>query len=285
VSALARDEAFDDEQHVAAPTARERVVAAVSTLPSVDLRSLESGAALLTRVDRKYVVPVATFEDVVAELRQRDDWAALDIAGRRLFGYESTYFDTADLATYRAHLQRRRQRYKVRVRRYVDSGQCMLEVKRKGMRGLTVKERQPHDLFQRVELGETGRRFVSETVGEVGRLPVGELRPVVTTTNRRATLTSLASRARLTVDTDLVCGWDDRHAALRPGFVVLESKVEGHAAVVDRLLRSRGERPVVISKYCVGVASLGLDVPSNPWRRTLRSFFDTCAGPSPCRSH
>lgn len=284
MSALAREESYDEQPEVL-PTTRERVVAAVASLPAVDLATLESGAALLTRIDRKYVVPVATFEDLVAELRQRDDWAALDIADRRLFGYESVYFDTPDLATYRAHLQRRRQRYKVRVRRYVDSGHCMLEVKRKGVRGLTVKERQPHDVFQRVDLGEPGRRFVSEAVGDGGRIAVGELRPVVTTTNRRATLTSLTSRARLTVDTDLVCGWDDRHAALRPGFVVLESKVEGHAAAVDRLLRSMGERPVVISKYCLGVASLGLDVPSNPWRRTLRSYFDTCAGPSPCPSH
>ena len=56
-------------------------------------------------------------------------------------------------------------------------------------------------------------------------------------------------------------------------------------ARVDRLLRSMGERPVAISKYCLGVASLGLDVPSNPWRRTMRSFFDSCTGPSPCLTH
>jgi hypothetical protein len=55
---------------------------------------------------------------------------------------------------------------------------------------------------------------------------------------------------------------------------VLESKVDGHASQVDRLLRSFGIRPVPISKYCVGVASLGLDVPSNPWRRTMRTFFE-----------
>ena len=294
MTALPRDEAFDDEAFDdddlgPATAARDRVAAAVQVLPAVDLRTMESGAALLSRIDRKYVVPVATLERLVTELQGRDDWAALEIDGRRIFGYESIYFDTPDLATYRAHLQRRRRRYKVRVRRYVDSGQCMLEVKRKGIRGLTVKERQPHDVFRRADLGEPGRRFVAEAVGGVGaagrRLTVADLEPVVTTTNQRATMTSLAGHARLTVDTDLVCGWDDRHVALRPGYVVLESKVEGHAATVDRLLRSMGERPVVISKYCLGVASLGLDVPSNPWRRTLRSYFDSCSGPSPCLTH
>jgi hypothetical protein len=281
---LAREEVYEGEE--AGPdSTRDRVVCAVAELPGTDLRSLESGAALLSRVDRKYVVPVTVLERLAAELRGHQDWSALEIDGRRLFGYESVYFDTPDLATYRAHLQRRRCRYKVRVRRYVDTGQCMLEVKRKGIRGLTVKERRPHDVFQRSELGEPGLRFVSDVVGDGGRLSVADLRPVVTTTNARATLVSFEGRARLTVDTDLVCGWDDRHVALRPGFVVLESKVEGQAGAVDRLLRSMGERPVAISKYCLGVASLGLDVPSNPWRRTMRSFFDSCAGPAPCPIH
>ena len=181
--------------------------------------SLESGAALLSRVDRKYVVPVTTLERLVAELRGRDDWSALEIDGRRLFGYESVYFDTPDLATYRAHLQRRRCRYKVRVRRYLDSGQCMLEVKRKGVRGLTVKERRPHDVFQRGELGESGPSVRGRRRRRTAAAAVAALRPVVTTTNRRATLASLEGRARLTVDTDLVCGWDDRHVALRADHV------------------------------------------------------------------
>lgn len=286
MTALWREEAFDDEDLEPAPTTRHRVAAAVGGLRGIDLRTLESGAALLRRLDRKYVVPVATLERLVTELQGRDDWSALEIDGRRLFGYESVYFDTPDLATYRAHLQRRRRRYKVRVRRYVDSGHCMLEVKRKGVRGLTVKERQPHDVFRQSELGEPGRRFVADAFGEdLRRLPVADLEPVVTTSNQRATIASLEGRARLTVDTDLVCGWDDRHVALRPDYVVLESKVEGHGSTVDRLLRSMGERPVVISKYCLGVASLGLDVPSNPWHRTLRTYFDRCAGPAPCVTH
>jgi hypothetical protein len=100
------------------------------------------------------------------------------------------------------------------------------------------------------------------------------MRPVVVTGNRRATLANLNGHSRLTIDTDLACGWGNSHAALQPGFVVLESKVEGHGSQVDRLLRAAGVRPVPISKYCLGVASLGHDLPSNPWRRTMRRYFD-----------
>jgi hypothetical protein len=251
----------------------ERVTRAVGALPAIDLRTLDAGAALLTRVDRKYVVPVPTFERLVGELD--DSWTSLEIDDRRLFGYSSVYFDTDDFVTYRAHLQGRRRRYKVRVRRYVDSDDCMLEVKRKGMRGVTVKERRAHAICQQTELGDEGQAFVQGCLrghGDPGLS--GDMGPVVVTGNRRATLASLSGHSRLTIDTDLACGWGATHAALRPGFVVLESKVEGHGSQVDRLLRAFGVRPVPISKYCVGVASLGLDLPSNPWRRTMRSYFD-----------
>jgi hypothetical protein len=163
----------------------------------------------------------------------------------------------------------------VRVRRYVDSDDCMLEVKRKGARGVTVKERRDHAISGQTELGPDGRAFVDGCLRGDGALgPTGSLAPVVVTGNRRTTLASLSEHSRLTIDSDLACGWASRHCTLRPGMVVLESKVEGHASQVDRLLRSFGIRPVPISKYCVGVASLGLDLPSNPWRRTMRSYFD-----------
>jgi hypothetical protein len=150
----------------------------------------------------------------------------------------------------------------------------MLEVKRKGLRGLTVKERQPHPVDQRAELGAEGNAFVTDTLRGHVTPPAAPLSPVVVTRNRRATLASLATRARLTIDTDLSCGWGNPGIALRPDHVVLESKVEGHVSTVDRLLRSLGERPVEMSKYCIGVAALGLDVPTNPWRRTLRRYFE-----------
>jgi hypothetical protein len=251
----------------------DQVARIVGALPAIDLPTLDAGAALLTRVDRKYVVPVAVFERLVSTLD--DSWTALEIDGQRLFGYSSVYFDTDDFVTYRAHLQGRRRRYKIRVRRYVDSDDCMLEVKRKGLRGLTVKERRAHPIWEQTELGDDGQAFVDGCLrahGDPGL--VGPMHPVVVTGNRRATLACLSGHSRLTIDTDLACGWGSSHAALRPGMVVLESKVEGHGSQVDRLLRAFGVRPVPISKYCVGVASLGLDLPSNPWRRTMRSYFD-----------
>ena len=65
----------------------------------------------------------------------------LEIAGRRAFAYDTVYFDTGDLLTARAHVQRRRRRFKCRSRLYVDTEACAFELKTKGARGGTVKHR------------------------------------------------------------------------------------------------------------------------------------------------
>jgi hypothetical protein len=33
-------------------------------------------------------------------------------------------------------------------------------------------------------------------------------------------------------------------------------------------------RPAAVSKYCVGVAALHPELPSNPWHQTLRRYFE-----------
>ena len=67
-------------------------------------------------MDRKYFVPADVFGRMIAELA--GELRVLDIEGKRTFGYESVYFDTPDLSTYRAHVQRRRLRFKARTRTY-----------------------------------------------------------------------------------------------------------------------------------------------------------------------
>src|SRR5688500_15968124 len=114
----------------------------LARLPGIGLAELIDRAALLTRVDRKYVLP------------QHDAWAlvgqlgplarVLDIGGLRQFRYTSVYFDTADLTSFRSAAHRRRCRFKIRTRTYLDSGECWLEVKTRGTRAGTVKTRHPY---------------------------------------------------------------------------------------------------------------------------------------------
>ena len=97
-------------------------------------------AALLTRVDRKYLLTTAEAEVVLAAVAALHP-LVLDIDGTREFAYESVYFDTPDLLSYRLAAHDRRRRFKLRTRGYLDTDGAFLELKTRGSRSATVKDR------------------------------------------------------------------------------------------------------------------------------------------------
>ncbi|MGZ4495376.1 MAG: polyphosphate polymerase domain-containing protein [Nocardioides sp.] len=258
-----------------APTRAVRALDVTSgSLPEIGLAELDAGLGLQIRVDRKYFVPADVFERFAA--LPGLDLRALDIHGRRLFGYETTYFDSSDLVTYRAHLQGRRRRFKVRVRSYVDSGTTHLEVKLKGPHGETVKHRRPHPAHLGSTLTRDGHGFVAGCVAEAYGLPVPSvLEPALITANHRATFASSTHNTRLTCDVAVTCRRDDGTVRLLSDHLLVETKSGPGAGGLDLALRSLGMRPVSVSKYCVGIATLHPDLPGNPWHRVLRRYFES----------
>jgi hypothetical protein len=63
--------------------------------------------------------------------------------------------------------------------------------------------------------------------------------------------------------------------------VLVETKSGLHGSPADRLLRELGVRLASVSKYCIGVAALHPELPSNPWHPTLRRYFEPLAPDSP----
>ena len=173
-------------------------------------------------------------------------------------------------------MQRRRQRFKARTRTYTDSGLCMFEVKLTGARGETVKQRVPHPAEHRAELTDEALAHLRTTLCQAYHqdLPAG-LQPTLVTTYRRTTFVSRTGEARLTCDVGLVCR-DVHHEVRDTGtHVLVESKSGGQGgSAADRILRELGVRPASVSKYCVAVAALHPELPSNPWHQTLRRYFE-----------
>ena len=123
-----------------------RTAAAVDQLAAmqpITLDELNAVAALQTRVDRKYLVPRAALAKVLDQLG--DDCNVLDFDGARDSLYESVYFDTPDLDSYLSAAHKRRRRFKIRTRAYLDTGVCFLEVKTAGGRSLTSCVHSPDD--------------------------------------------------------------------------------------------------------------------------------------------
>jgi hypothetical protein len=239
--------------------------------PGVSLERVLSVAQLTTRVELKYLVPLAVLPAFLRGLPQ--ELMALDIGGRRIFDYESVYFDTESFALYRNHVQGKRRRYKARIRSYCDSGDAMLEVKLKGRRGQTVKERLTYDFQRRQELTQEGRTFLDTVIAQAYGFTAPPLWPSLTTAYRRATLVDMERKSRLTIDVNL--SWFDGETSRRADHLALiESKSLTGPGPADALLRSMGMRPVRISKYCLGVALLHPDLAANPWNRLLTRQFD-----------
>lgn len=243
----------------------------LDSLPAIDLDELLERAALQTRVDRKYVLGIEQAQDFLTALDQHAQ--VLEIEGTRSFTYESVYFDTPDLTSYLLAAHRRRRRYKVRTRTYVDSQECWLEVKTRGSRGSTVKHRHPYDLVHHADVAP-GRTFVdgiltAERMPQCDRL---RFAPTLVSRYRRSTLFLPGSASRVTIDTELT--WHDQLRELYlPHLAIIETKTTSAASDIDRMLRDRGHRPTRISKYGTGLAALRPDLPAAPWRRTLRRHF------------
>lgn len=254
-------------------TPADTVDAAVAPLPGIELDELVERAAMMARVDRKYVVPLADLPRLLDEVPAQT--RVLDIAGRRTFGYRSTYLDTPELASYYLAGRRRRRRFKVRTRGYLDAGTSWLEVKTRAGRGMTVKTRIEHPEVSRGRLGAEGATFVADqlAVGGVRRVEVTRLAPILVTSYRRSTLFLPESGSRATIDVDL--GWSTAGPLPprdldRPRLAIVETKTGSTPSALDRVLWSHGHRPQCVSKFGVGMAALVPGLPDLKWHRVLR---------------
>lgn len=254
--------------------------ALLPALPGLGLDELNAAAALQTRVDRKYALSRDAARSVLAELPlgtrvlavpSAAGGPAADAASLEPL-YRSVYFDTPDLASFLGAARGRRQRFKVRTRAYVDSELAFVEVKRRGARSTTVKERLPHPLRDAERLTEPARAYAASVLGDLD-VAVESLHPMLVSRYRRATLLQADGASRATVDAEL--SWRDPEGGVleRPDLVIIETKSAVGASPLDRLLWRSGHRPRSLSKYATGLAALRPGLPANRWHRVLATHF------------
>ena len=249
----------------------------MARLDPVGLDELLERAALQERVDRKYLLPTTEVEPLVESLGPGA--RILQIDDRRTFDYESVYFDTPDFTCYLLAAHRRRPRFKIRTRTYVDSAECWLEVKTRDKRGHTVKYRQEHDFGLPDALTATGRTFTDLVVSNAAMPGATDLSlgPTLVTSYRRSTLYLPATDSRVTIDTDLRWELDTGETVALPEMAIVETKTAARVSQADRLLWRSGRRPTQISKYGTGLAALRPELPSTKWHRILRRHFPAAA--------
>jgi hypothetical protein len=222
-------------------------------LASHTLDSLKN-AVLMSRVDSKFVLPVALVADLLANMDR--EYTVLEINGLRSFNYVTTYYDTPEFTHYLAHHNGRLNRFKIRKRSYLDSGTSFLEVKFKDNRSRTTKTRMSLD-SQRFELGNKERGFLRSC----GVPEPENLEPVQTGGYRRVALANEARGERLTIDFNL--SFEDERSGIRHALgpwaiVELKQDVMRRNSVFFSWARKQGIRELSFSKYCMGVYFTGV---------------------------
>ncbi|MDI9244337.1 polyphosphate polymerase domain-containing protein [Marinobacter sp. CHS3-4] len=235
----------------------------------------QSAAALMDRVDTKFLVPVDRLVQCLGGLSEH--YSVLEMGGLRQMAYDTLYFDTPDRQLYRDHHNGKLNRMKVRIRHYRDSDAAFLEVKRKNNKGRTIKERRLLNTFPNSGQQQAGQ--LQPILRDVLGLSATRMSPALFVHYRRTTLMNRTSCERVTVDTDLafLSALNGKRRTL-PGLAVLELK--SPLLLPDSPLGMRlkllGYRPLAFSKYCVGTALLAPEqVKTNRFKPVLGKLSRT----------
>lgn len=238
---------------------------------AISLDALNAKAAMLERLDNKYVARAAVLRQAVPALAERFD--ILEIDGRRSFTYETCYFDDAQRSSYFDHHQGRRQRMKVRVRKYLDAALCFVEVKLKDKRGITVKKRLPYAIDKYGTLDAPALAHVEQAYRMQYERGFGrELEPTLEMSYRRVTLVAREGGERMTIDCGLRFGAGDA-GTIGDDIFIVETKSANGNGVADALLRHWHQHPSSrCSKYCVGMSLTGGVAKRNRFLPVLRKL-------------
>jgi VTC domain len=220
---------------------------------AISLDDLNYGSAMLTRLDNKYLVHHQVLQAALQDFAKHFD--ILEINKNRLFTYESCYFDDANLRCYFDHHQGRRQRIKIRTRKYVESDLCFVEIKLKNSRGITIKKRLAYPVNQFGELNSTALAYIDEQHFELyGRGFSNVLQPTLRMSYERATLVAKQGGERVTIDRQIRFNHESQTYATNDDIVVIETKSKNGNGIADALLRKLHQHPSnKCSKYCVGM--------------------------------
>lgn len=243
-----------------------------SDFAPISLDALNHKAAMLERLDHKYLVSEAVLCQALPELARHFD--VLEIDGKRAFTYDTCYFDDDAHHSYFDHHQGRRRRCKIRVRRYNDAQLCFVEVKLKDRRGQTIKKRMRYALDKYGTLDESACAHINQChLGLYGEPFRHQLRPVIEMRYQRITLVAREGGERMTIDTHLSFRAGERVRDAASNVMVIETKSSNGNGLADKILRGLHQHPTPgCSKYCVGMAALQTVHKHNKFLPALRKL-------------
>lgn len=227
----------------------------------ISLREMDS-VALMNRTDTKFVLGVDQLVSILETLTK--DYRVLEIDGVRSNSYETLYYDTSDFYFYSRHHSGKKNRFKIRKRRYVESNLTFLEVKFKTSKDRTVKDRTKLTMLQE-GLDDFSKDFIEDET-HLGL----SFEPKLWNSFNRITLVNESLPERLTIDLGLNFHFENRNIDL-DNVVIAEVKQQNQNRYSPFMVevKKRLIRPESISKYCIGAALLYPEIKSNNFKSKI----------------
>jgi len=231
------------------------------TLPEMEAEML------MRRFDYKFKFPIGNLPDILKNVSR--DYKVLDINNIRLHKYESLYFDTDDFLLYTQHHRILRKRYKIRFRRYADSGITFFEIKTKTNKEFIIKERIKQKFIDPVLNDETGGFIFDKT-----NMNQDIFTPKLWVYYSRMTLVNRKDEERITIDLNPVMKIEGRNQTVAfPSLVIGEVKQRKYfRSPFVAEMRKNHIPKVSISKYCVGISCLQEGVKKNRFNYNLSTL-------------
>ena len=230
-------------------------------LSSFDKISLDemNGVSLMKRVDTKFILSESQLLKVLSKIQK--DYKVLEIDNERLMQYSTLYFDTQNKKCFKEHHNGKLNRYKIRMRKYLVSDICFLEVKKKNNLGVTNKTRKQIKDFETI-LSSDSKEFIYNS--QINDLL---LEPALYNNFNRITLVNKNYPERVTIDTNLSFKSADKEKIF-DNLVVIEIKQEGKRlnTVMNKALKLMSILPTNFSKYCLGITNTFDNIKSNRFK-------------------
>ena len=230
-------------------------------LSSFDKISLDemNGVSLMKRVDTKFILTESQLLKVFSKIRK--EYKVLEIDNERLMQYSTLYFDTQNKKCFKEHHNGKLNRYKIRMRKYLVSDICFLEVKKKNNLGVTNKTRRQIKDFETI-LSSDSKEFIYNS--QINDLL---LEPALYNNFNRITLVNKNYPERVTIDTNLSFKSANKEKIF-DNLVVIEIKQEGKRlnTVMNKALKLMSILPTNFSKYCLGITNTFDNIKSNRFK-------------------
>lgn len=241
---------------------KNKVKLVLDTFEPITLKEMDR-VKLMDRTDRKFNFSILHLPGLLESVR--DDYSSLEVEGTRMSRYETLYYDTPEFDLFTKHHNGRTNRFKIRMRRYVESDLNFFEVKFKNNKGRTIKKRVKKNDFDQA-ITEKSLDLLAKTAN----MSADKVEPKLFVNYNRITLVNKFREERITIDLDLEVK-NNTNVADFSGLVIVEVK-QGKVfeSAFVRSLKKLHIRKGGTSKYCLAVSKLIPDIKKNNFKPAVK---------------